>query len=112
LKCWRITSSFGSYDKSSVSRADAKRLLAERAEDEAHAREVAAERDRQAVEADRVRRSQIWTGAPAVDGVPAATLMLQASKDARPKRLTPLQEVLAGEGMTYHALSSTPDEDE
>lgn len=86
-----------------VSRGDARQLFVERREAEARHREVLAERDRQAIESDRRWRAQVWTSAPAVEGVPAATLMLQSNKDAQPKRTSPLEEALAGETMTYHA---------
>jgi hypothetical protein len=95
----------------SISRGAARQLFAEKREAEAHAREVAARREREAIEADQQRRAQIWGGAPAVEGVSAAALMLQADKDAQPKRRSVLQEALAGsETLTYHPLPKLEDE--
>jgi hypothetical protein len=98
----------------SIARVDARRLLTEKREREAeHARRrklVEAE----AVADDQIRRSQIWQGVPAVDlppGMSASSVMLAASKDARPKRVTPLQEALAGESLTYHSYGSTPEDE-
>ncbi|HEY6685839.1 MAG TPA: hypothetical protein VI094_06460 [Propionibacteriaceae bacterium] len=62
-----------------------------------------------------MRRAQIWKGVPADHMPPGATpaaVMLQASRDAKPRRTTPLKEVLSnsGESMTYHRLPSTDEE--
>jgi hypothetical protein len=46
-----------------------------------------------------------------VEGVSAAALMLQADKDAQPKRRSVLQEALAGsETLTYHPLPTSDEE--
>jgi hypothetical protein len=42
--------------------------------------------------------------------VAPAAGMLQAAQDARPRRLTPLEEQLAGETLTYHSFPGVPDE--
>jgi hypothetical protein len=97
--------------RSAVSRADARQLLDEKRENEARRREIAERQERQAIKQDRQRRAQLWTGAPAVEGVLAAALMLQASKDAQPRRTTPLQEALSGQSMTYHAYPATPEDE-
>jgi hypothetical protein len=91
-----------------VSRDDARQLLIEQREAEARRREKAAEMERQAVEADQQRRAQIYAGIPAA-AIPAdvhpARAMLEASRDARrPRRVSPLQEALSGEGMTFHPI--------
>jgi hypothetical protein len=68
----------------------------------------------QAVADDQIRRSRIWQGVPAVDlppGMSASSVMLAAAKGAQPKRVTPLQEALAGESLTYHSYGSTPEDD-
>jgi hypothetical protein len=100
--------------RSAISSVDARQLLEEKREAEARAREKREAAEQQAVEADRVRRAQIWRGLPADHlpvGVSAATAMLAASRDARPKRMTPLQETLSSNTLTYHPLHSAPDED-
>ena len=94
----------------SVTRGDARMLIAERAEAEARRREAAAAAEPQAVEADRVRRASIWRGAPAVEGVPAAAAMLQADKDAQPRRTSVLQHALANSGeLVFHPIRDEGD---
>jgi hypothetical protein len=90
--------------RASISRADAKQLFIERRENEARAREVAAEAERRAVEQDRVRRAQIWKGVPADAipvGVSAGDAMAQAAKDSQPKRKSLLEDAFAGESVFH-----------
>jgi hypothetical protein len=94
--------------RASVARSDARQLLTEQRENEVRRREKAAELERQPVEADQQRRAQIYAGIPAA-AIPAdvhpARAMLEASRDARrPRRVSPLQEALSGEGMTFHPI--------
>ena len=104
--------------RDSVSRADARTLLAERRQALAAEREAAARHrerlEHEAEEQDRIRRSQIWGGLPAErvpEGVAPAAAMLQMAADARPKRTSVLQEALANEGgFTYHSLAPMGDE--
>jgi hypothetical protein len=108
--------SFGSDDlgRDSISRGDAKRLLDEQRANELRVRALRAEQERQAVEQDRVRRASIWRGLPAVDlpyGVSASSAMLQAARDAQPRRRAPLEEQLDGESLIYHSLRSAPDDE-
>ena len=59
-----------------------------------------------------VAAASIWRG-PAVDlpyGVSPSSAMLQAARDAQPKRMGVLQEALAGESMTYHPIAPNGDE--
>jgi hypothetical protein len=98
----------------SISREDARLLIAEQREAEVRRREKVAELERQAVEADQRRRAQIYAGIP-VAAIPAdvhpARAMLEASRDARrPRRMSPLQEALSGEGMTFHPIQHNADE--
>jgi hypothetical protein len=91
----------------SVSRSDARQLLTERRENEARAREVAAQQERQAIERDRQFRAQLGVGIPWYEipaGVTAAEMWAAAEKDAQPKRRSVLEEALAGEGMTFHPI--------
>jgi hypothetical protein len=93
-----------------VSRDDARRLITERREAEARGREAA---ERQAVELDRQWRAQLWGGVPAdhlPPGVAPAAAMLQAARDAQPRRTTPLQEALSNSGeLTYHSMQTADD---
>ena len=93
--------------RDSVSRGDARRLLDEKRS--ADLRQAALRRlaEQEAVEADERRRAQIWQGVPAAalppDASPAS-VMLQAAKEARPKRTSVLEESLSGGGMVFHPL--------
>jgi hypothetical protein len=100
--------------RASVSRDAARQLLTEQRE-----REAEQARRRKLLEArqvadDQIRRAQIWQGIPADDlppGVAPAAVMLQADRDARPRRQSVLQEVLAGsETLTYHPLPASGEE--
>jgi hypothetical protein len=91
--------------RQSVARSDARMLLTEQREREAEQARRRKLAEAQAVADDQIRRARIWGGAPAVEGVSAAALMLQVDKDAQPKRRSVLQEALAGsETLTYHPL--------
>jgi hypothetical protein len=88
-----------------IARVDARQLLTEKREREAEQARRRKLAEARAVADDQIRRARIWGGAPAVEGVSAAALMLQADKDAQPKRRSVLQEALAGsETLTYHPL--------
>jgi hypothetical protein len=94
-----------------ISRDAARQLLTEKREREAEQARRRKLVEAQAVADDQLRRSRIWGGAPAVEGVSAAALMLQADKDAQPKRRSVLQEALAGsETLTYHPLPTSDEE--
>ena len=93
--------------RSAVSSADAGQLLIERREDEARRREVAARQEQAAIERDRVFRAALPTGLHWTDipvGASAAEVWAQQEKDAKPKRRTPLEDALAGDGMIYRPL--------
>jgi hypothetical protein len=109
-----VTITLDDLGRASISRDDARRLFSERREAEARSREKQAAAERAAEEQDRLRRAQIWKGLPSdhlpVGAHPAAA-MLAAAQDARPRRVTPLQEALAGESLTFHSFGSTPDEE-
>ena len=100
--------------RKAIARADARQLLAEQRENELRQREAAERREQAAVEADRVRRASIWGGISALDlppGARPAAVMLQAARDAQPKRLTPLQEALSENTLTYHSFGPTPEDE-
>ncbi|HEY6688334.1 MAG TPA: hypothetical protein VI094_19240 [Propionibacteriaceae bacterium] len=97
----------------SVSRDAARLLFAEERE-----REERQARHRKLVEAkavadDQLRRSQIWGGVPAEAlpvGVSASSVMLQAARDAQPKRQSVLQHALANSGeMVFHPIRDEGD---
>jgi hypothetical protein len=90
-----------------IARAEARQLLDEQREAEAHAREVAARQERQAVERDRAFRAALptglhWTEIPV--GATAGEVWAAADRAARLKRRTPLEDALAGDGMVYRPL--------
>jgi hypothetical protein len=99
--------------RSAISSADARQLILEKQEGEAHAREVAARQEREAVERDRAFRAALptglhWTDIPA--GVSAAQLWAQSEKDSRPRRRSVLEDALSNEGTILYSLPPTPDE--
>jgi hypothetical protein len=88
-----------------VARVDARILLAEKREREAEQARRRKLQEAQAVADDQIRRSRIWRGAPAVEGVRAAEAMLQAAHDARPKRQSVLQHALGNSGeLVFHPI--------
>jgi hypothetical protein len=91
-----------------IARGDAKQLILEKQQAEAHAREVAARQEREAVERDRAFRAALpaglhWTDIPV--GATAADVWAAAERDSQPKRQSVLQHALANEGaMVFHPL--------
>jgi hypothetical protein len=99
--------------RKAVSRADARLLFDEQRKEEARRREVAARQEQQAVERDRAFRAALpkgthWTEIPV--GVSAAEMWVQAEKDAKPKRRTPLEDALAGGGIVFHPIRGDEDQ--
>jgi hypothetical protein len=99
--------------RKSISRDDARTLLDEQRENEVRRQEAAERNEQRAIEADMQWRSQLnrgvpWYAIPA--GVTPAEAWAQAEKDARPRRVTPLQEALEGGGMVYRPLRDDGDE--
>lgn len=96
-----------------IRRRDARRLLDEKRAGELRAAKHRQVAEAEAVEADRLRMEQIWKGVSADRmpvGVAPAAVMLQASRDALPKRRSPLEEALSSDGgITYHSYAQ-PDE--
>ena len=93
--------------RASVCRVDAARLITERREAAARAWE-ASERRIAALAADQAR-SERYAGIPAdriPDGVLPVTALLQAAKDAEPKRRSVLEDALAGRGVVYHPIGN------
>jgi hypothetical protein len=93
--------------RKAISRADARQLFDEKREAEARAREIAQRQEHRAVERDRAFRAALptglhWTELP--PGVSAAEVWAAAERDAQPKRRTPLEDALAGDGMVYRPL--------
>jgi hypothetical protein len=94
--------------RDAVTAGDAQRLIAEKREQELKKQRHLKVAEEEAVEADRLRRAQIWKGVAAdlmPDGVAPAAAMLQTARDAQPKRTTPLEEALSNSGtLTYHPM--------
>jgi hypothetical protein len=105
-----------SIGRSAVSSADARQLLDERREAEARQAAKREAVEREAIERDQQFRAQIWGGLPAEYlpvGVLPAAVMLQADKDAQPRRRSVMQEALSNDsGLTFHSLAPTSDEGE
>lgn len=97
-----------------VARDDARQLLTEKREREAERARRRKLAEAQAVADDQIRRAAIWQGVPAdliPPGVSAASVMLQASKDAQPKRQSVLQHALGNSGeMVFHPIQHSADE--
>ena len=96
----------------SVSRAMARLLLAEQRDQQEAAGRARIEAEQRAVEADRRFRARLHPGIPASafpDGVLPVVAMTAAGRDAQPRRLTPLQEALGSETMTYHPIREEDD---
>ena len=97
----------------SIARVDARRLLTEKREREAEQARQRKLAEAKAVADDQLRRSQIWGGVPAEAlpvGVSASSVMLQAARDAQPKRQSVLQHALANSGeLVFHPI--TPEDE-
>jgi hypothetical protein len=81
-----------------VTRSTARGLFAERDEAERRRREV--EQRHQAEAVEQAARNPVWTGVSVSvpDGISAASVMLQAARDALPRRQSVLEHALANEG--------------
>ena len=91
-----------------VRRQDAPPLLDEKREAENRAAKLRQLQEQLAVEADELRRSQIWKGVSAdamPPGAAPASVMLALDKDSQPRRTTPLEEALSNSAaLTYHPM--------
>jgi hypothetical protein len=99
----------------SVSRADARRLFAERAEVEARQREVMERNEQRAIEADRAFRAGLPAGVPwyqMPDGVLPVHALTAAAAAERPRRTSVLQDALAHGETVMHILEPATFEDE
>ena len=104
-----------SLGRDAIGHDAARRLLDERRADELRRVRRLAVAEAEAVADDERRRALIWKGVSATalpEGVSASSVMLQAAKDAEPKRTTPLEHALSNSGgMEYHAYGPNPDEE-
>jgi hypothetical protein len=94
-----------------VTREVARRLFADRAAAEVRWREA---QDHQVADhAERAAANRPWPGIPASfipEGVAPAAAMLQAAKDAAPRRQSVLQHALSNEGaIEYHPAEQVPE---
>jgi hypothetical protein len=99
--------------RSAISSADARQLLDERREDELRQARIRQAAEQRAVEQDQQWRAQLpagiaWHQIP--PGATAADVWAQRERDSRPKRRTPLEDALAGDGMTYRPLQPEADQ--
>lgn len=87
----------------------ARQLLEEERAAEARREAAMARNEAKAAAAYEEFRGRLWTGLSAEfmpAGVQPAQAMLQASRDAQPKRTSPLEDAFSGETMTFHAWPS------
>jgi hypothetical protein len=101
---------FDDIGRMAVARDDARQLLTEKREREAEQARRRKLAEAQAVADDQIRRAAIWQGVPAdliPPGVSAASVMLQASKEAQPKRQSVLQHALGNSGNWFSIPSVT-----
>jgi hypothetical protein len=109
-----ISACFDGIGRRAVSREDARKLLEQQRLNEIRLQDQAARLEQQAIADDQRRRAQIWKGLPADNlpvGVTAGEAMVAAARDDhQPKRVTPFQEALAGESLTYHPWPNEADE--
>ena len=100
--------------RDAIPRQAARRLLDERREQELRRVALARLAEQEAVEKDRAWRASLPRGAAwydVPDGVHPATAMLQAAKDAQPRRTPSQVEWMFGEAdtMVYHELPAEDD---
>jgi hypothetical protein len=92
--------------RDAISSRDAQMLLHEKRAEELRAAKLRQLAEQEAVAADERRRDLIWKGVSATalpEGMAPATAMLLAGHDERPRRKSPVAEVLDGESMTFHS---------
>ena len=92
--------------RDSIRRSDAQKLLHEQRANELRAAKLRQLAEAEAVEADQLRRAQIWKGVPATalpEGMAPATAMLLGGHDEGPRRKSPVAEVLDGDAMVFHS---------
>ena len=96
--------------RASVTRSDARRLFTEKREREAQVRELAAEVERQAIEADQLRRAQLGVGVPAaaLNGMSYAEAVQSMELDAVPyrRRTSVVEDLLSNDrsSLTFHPI--------
>jgi hypothetical protein len=99
----------------SISRDDARTLIAEHHEAEARNREALQRQEQKAIADDRAFRARLPKGLPWYefpDGVSPAEAWQAAELAAQPKRTSLLEEALSNsDTLTYHPLPSAPDEE-
>jgi hypothetical protein len=105
---------FDDIGRPAISRSDARRLLDAQRQAEIRRQDLLARQEAAAVEQDRAFRASLPRGAAwyeVPDGVHPATAMLQAAKDAQPRRTPSQVEWMFGEAdtMVYHELPAEDD---
>ena len=95
-----------------ITRTDARRLISERRDAEARAREVVERNEQRAVELDKQWRAQLPSGVPwymIPDGVSPTRAMMQAEY-ALPRRRSVLEDALSNSGTTLHIIGPESEE--
>ena len=96
--------------RASVARSDARQLLTEKRKAEARGREKAAELERQAIEADQLRRAQLGVGVPAsaLNGMSYAEAVQSMELDSVPyrRRTSVVEDLLSNDrsSLTFHPI--------
>jgi len=92
----------------SISYADARRLVSERREAAARARELAERHDQ---ELEEQRLASLHVGVPAVPGELPSTALLMSARDERPRRQSMVEHALSNDGgFVFHPLGPEGDE--
>jgi hypothetical protein len=102
-----ISIAFDDIGRRCLSRGDAKKLLDAQRQDEIRRQDLAARREQEAVEKDRVRRALIpkglaWHEVPA--GMTPAEAMVAGDPGVGPRRKSAAASFLDGEGMIMHPI--------
>jgi hypothetical protein len=99
--------------RASITAGACRMLIAEERQREQLRREKAAEAEKALVEADQLRRSQIWGGIPADQlpvGATPSSVMLAAAQADRPRRQSVLQHALSNSGeIEFHPIRDEGD---
>jgi hypothetical protein len=99
--------------RDSIRRGDAKRLMDEYRADQLRKQAVLKVQEQAAIEADQLRRAQIYRGVPVVEGLSGTEALLAAAAADNPhRRISPVEEALGGNRdlVTIRPHSSAPDE--
>jgi hypothetical protein len=103
--------------RDSISKADARQLIAEHRDNEARKARMRAESEKRAIEADQRFRASLGVGVPASaipHGMTYGQAIASAELDSQAyrRRASVVEDLLSNDGsLTFHSFSPTPDED-